>query len=674
VLSGGTSPTKWRVQLDFGALTDVDNAPVPATAVRKLRWTYAAELQQGAYERSEFAVQVSNWTVTGTGRSYTIAAPSSRRLEDDSADIVYGGSWEKWVGNYSGGSLHVTNQAGASLTCSYRATAAHTLCLGVLKADGAGTVAVSMDGAPAQSYDLRIAGEEAKARLVLGQWGSGTHIATVTLTGGGYLYFDFLEIAIPVETLPEWDADTRLALATDWDTEHSLAIAPERTAWMIDSLGFRGRVNHYVGAMWWNELVRAGHAYASATVTFAGAPVFGDRTEVTMGRAGQPSSQLVLQHLHRIGDTAETVAKAFELEMNRGYTSVWAHAEGGVLTVHARAMGADGNNVTVAAMTTSSGFGVTPSGPSLAGGVDGEWRTDTAAVPRLNRAARDWHRSFFAALNGRGLDAVAAFSLELRYGDDSLAAGIAQRCPAGDAVWLNTPALQTNFSPASRHFWKPVYREMAEIMAAAGLVPYVQFGEVQWWYFRDQRSGMPYYDAYTQAEFASRYGRQLATILDHLVSPEQYPDEAAFLPTLIGEFTDEVTAYVKAALPACRIEVLYPLDVNEPAWNRAVNYPSSAWTPAALSCLKTESFNYTYSRDLNRCLVSIREPGVRGFAPQNSAHLIGLSDTLAPWRKEASLARAEGVESVVLFALDQFCLIGYPPAPRPRGRASYQGS
>ena len=34
------------------------------------------------------------------------------------------------------------------------------------------------------------------------------------------------------------------------------------------------------------------------------------------------------------------------------------------------------------------------------------------------------------------------------------------------------------------------------------------------------------------------------------------------------------------------------------------------------------------------------------------------------WSKlEANLARAQGLESVVLFALDQFCLIGYPPPP-----------
>jgi len=35
--------------------------------IRKLRWTYAADLQMGSYVRSEFQVVVSDWTVTERG-------------------------------------------------------------------------------------------------------------------------------------------------------------------------------------------------------------------------------------------------------------------------------------------------------------------------------------------------------------------------------------------------------------------------------------------------------------------------------------------------------------------------------------------------------------------------------------------------------------------------------
>src|SRR6202035_690835 len=80
--SGGLSPTQWQVTLPFATLADPTLGQIPATAVRKLRWTYSADLQAGAYVRSEFQVVVSDWTVTGTGRAYSIASPGSRRIED----------------------------------------------------------------------------------------------------------------------------------------------------------------------------------------------------------------------------------------------------------------------------------------------------------------------------------------------------------------------------------------------------------------------------------------------------------------------------------------------------------------------------------------------------------------------------------------------------------------
>jgi hypothetical protein len=48
-----------------------------------------------------------------------------------------------------------------------------------------------------------------------------------------------------------------------------------------------------------------------------------------------------------------------------------------------------------------------------------------------------------------------------------------------------------------------------------------------------------------------------------------------------------------------------------------------------------------------------------GFPPSQSSHLVGIGDYTTPWRKERRLALEKGVESVVFFALDQFCLIGY---------------
>ena len=101
--------------------------------------------------------------------------------------------------------------------------------------------------------------------------------------------------------------------------------------------------------------------------------------------------------------------------------------------------------------------------------------------------------------------------MELGNGDPSVAAGIAQRGPAGDPILLPTPSLQTNFSPTSLAFWQEAYAEIAGIQASAGLTPFLQFGEVQWWYFPTNGlpaggglvdyHGMPFYDAWTQSQF-----------------------------------------------------------------------------------------------------------------------------------------------------------------------------
>ena len=64
--AGGVSPSQWSVQLDFSALHDTRGTPVPTTRVRKMRWTWAADLQRGNFARSEFAVAVTNWSVSGT--------------------------------------------------------------------------------------------------------------------------------------------------------------------------------------------------------------------------------------------------------------------------------------------------------------------------------------------------------------------------------------------------------------------------------------------------------------------------------------------------------------------------------------------------------------------------------------------------------------------------------
>jgi hypothetical protein len=667
--SGGSSPQRWRVDLDFANLTDTNQQRVTTTNVRKLRWTWAADWQAQSYVRSEFAVQIDNWQVSGSNLAYQVAGPGSRRLEDSSSTISYTGDWVAETGNYSNGSIRHATQSGSALTCSYLASTPHTLLLGSRYTDNGGKIQVQVDGGPPQVMDLKRSLEDVLVRIPLGQFGGQTqHTVNVTHCGADNtdVYFDFLELAVPTASLPIFGTNPTMTLATDWDTYHSLAIAPERTAWEIETLGFKGRANHYAGAMWFYELVDTGNQYATTSITFAGTPLFGGTTTLTV-------SNTSIQHLNLIGDTAERIAKCFEFLLAAGSSVVWAQANGTTLSVTARVTGSAGNFVTIGATTNNDLFTATVNASALSGGVDGRWTTDLAAVPRLNRAARDWTRSYLQALKNYGIDATVSFSMELRHGDDSPATGIAQRYPQGP-VWLDTPALQTNFGPSSLAFWQQAHADMAEVMTEAGMQPYLQFGEVQWWYFADN-SGMPFYDAYTLSRFQAEHGRALAIIPSQNADPTAYPDECVFLPKLIGEFTNAVMTFVRQKYSNARFEVLYPPDTNDTPLNQIINYPANDWIPSIIDCLKTENFTYTGNRDLNKARESINLPAKSGFGATQRSHLVGIGDYTSPWRKENDLALAAGMESVVLFALDQFCLIGYElPLKRGNRRATYMGA
>jgi hypothetical protein len=698
MFSGGTSPYQWQVDLDFSSLqgyVDPDRSQlvaVPTSSVRKLRWTWAADQQASAFQRTEFSVVVTNWAVTGNNLVYGVSGPGSRRIENDSPSVAYslGSQWSQSSGNFSGGSIHWTTTPGASLQCSYTAGADHTLFLGTRYAGTGGHISVRVDEGACQGINLALANEDALVRVPLSSLAGGMqHRVLITHDGPGgtYFYFDFVEIAVPTTNLPAFAVDPTLTLATDWDTDHSIALAPERTAWLIQKLGFRGRVNHYVGALWFYELYRPGQQFASATITFAGNPEWGKITSVVLGGTR-------LHHVNLIGETAESLARCFALLINAGSNSLWAQSDGGVLTLTARALGTEGNGFSISASTDNSESNVAPltantSGTALTGGIDGVrsdpngnyWRTDLTAMPRINRAARDWSGSFFAALKGYGIDATASFSMELQHGDDRVDTGIAQRYPNGDPAWLTTPALQTNFGPASIAFWQQVHADMARVMAAAGVGPYLQFGEVQWWYFPGPTAtaatepGLPLYDNYTTTSFEAAHGRPMTVIPNQYADPIPLSAECTFLRGLIGAFTRGIRDFVRLSFPNARFEVLYPVDVNDTPLNQIINFPCDDWTPANLTCLKTENFTYTFERNLTKAVQSMQMPAGSGFSPSQSSHLVGIADYTTPWQREQQLASGGRLESVVLFALDQFCLIGYGlPLQHNMRRAGFMGA
>lgn len=697
MFSGGAFPTTYQISIDFGNLVDSNTqAQIPTNRVRKLRWTWAADMQLASYEQSEFQVVLSNWTVTGNNRQYSVAGPGSRRIEDTDPSVTYSGSsWALMTGNFSGSKIHSTANTGDSCTIVYTETAAHQLYLGTRLLAAGATINVAIDG-QVTTLNLQLSGEDVLVRSLLGSIAAGTHTVQVTHEGpaGNSFYFDFLEIAYPSIDLPDFEPQTQLALATDWDTYHSQSLPAERTAWLINKLGFEGRVNHYTGALWFYELVRTGTVYASLTVTLTALTFDGSPTVILdIASPDSPDTPTQIKHLVLLDDTPSTVAIALAGLINVGTNLLWASANGDQLTFTARAMGADGNGIIVQLDSSSEGYSFGSAATTLSGGIYGAsydldttnslnstlinaadyWRTDLTATPRINRAARDWHSAYFTALKGYGMDVVASFSTELMNGDPSEAAGIAQRYPDNTPAVLNTPSIQTNFSPTCLAFWKQVYLDMATLQNNAGLTPYLQSGEVQWWYFQKQvwdaaagtnvNVGMPFYDAYTQQQFESTYGTAMQVILSNDVDPSAYPNETAFLPTLIGAYTAAIRGALQSQFPGCRFEVLYPTDTNDTSFNQLINYPNGDWTPANLNCLKTESFTFTGDYNLDQSTYSMSVSAAKGFPNTQRSHLVGISDAWTSWMKEVDLAQSQGLESVVLFALDQYCLDGYGSPP-----------
>ena len=198
--ANGTSPTEWQLTIDFSSLagylawpppTGATPVSIPTSNIRKLRWTYTADLQPGTFARSEFEVAVSNWTVTGTNRGYSIAGPGTRRIEDHDAEMTYSGTWTESRGNYSGGSIHRTTTPGDSVTLTYNAIEAHTLYAGTRYLATGAQIAFAVDGASAGALNLLVPQEDVLIRWPVGDYAAGSHTITICALWSGWERFLF---------------------------------------------------------------------------------------------------------------------------------------------------------------------------------------------------------------------------------------------------------------------------------------------------------------------------------------------------------------------------------------------------------------------------------------------------------------------------------------------------
>ncbi len=678
-LAGGSSDNvPWHVTIDFGALG--------WTAVTKVWLTFAPALaNSAAYTPTEWSVNVTNWTVTDPSniRALKVAGPGSLRLEEDDPWVKQAGYWEdpsivapKVPAYYSKGRAirsAYSQYELRTLTIETHCQSTHDVYLGTWLDTNCGIMQATLDGGAPVTLDCYGGGVLARRRLFQNV-AAGHHTIVLSMTGsknassgGWYFYFDFLECAVLSDVPDAPETRTDVGLATDFDTDNTYKLSPQRLIWNLQKLGLVGEIDHYCGVFWWNQRVASGGVYPSATITFSGSWVDQDTIWVHIGDGAIGKTVFPT-------DTSDTIAYF----INATLVGVWASASGGVLTITCRSTGTNWLYALSADTSTAHGT-ATISGSISTGAVDPTWVIEPTASQPLNRAIRDWHADYFAALHAAGIGVVVSFSQELVNPPDDPAHGAVwtQRYPDGSPATTDTgfgglKSSMAAFGTAVETYMASVYAEMAGLMAAAGLTPRLQFGEVLWWYIVGA-SGMGFYDADTAAAALASLGRALHTFLTANDDPSVngYAD-ANFLRSRLGNYVAAVQAAVLALVPAAQFELLWPLDVNDPTRCRLLRYVNMppAWQTRSGSGFDTflcEGFQYGgIDFNLDEAQTCAGYPFTAlSWDRAHCRYLEGWYNPAWPWAREFQAAQRTGVPVIKFWAYDHICLFGWPlPLPK----------
>jgi hypothetical protein len=687
-LAGGVSDDlTWHVAIDFDALGWTD--------LQKLWLTFAPVLENSAaYVPSEWSVTVTNWTVTDLygARALKVAGPGSVRIEESSSWVIQAGYWEWapadgfafWSGGRAIRSAYSAWET-RSLTIETHCQHTHDIYVGTRIDFDCGIIQAMLDGGAPVTLDAYGAAAQVRRKL-FSNVGAGRHTVVITCepdknenSQGWYFYFDFLECAAPGDVPDAPETRTDVGLATDFDTDATYKLPPQRVVWNIQKLGLVGEIDHYCGVFWWKQAARSGGSFSHATVTFGG--TFADKDEVWVHIGDTAIGKTCFPD-----DTPPTIAAHLACFINATLVGVWAQADGPVLTITVRSWLPNWTYPSVPAVAESGSLEGTISciGDLQSGSSVGEWVIDPAAEQIFNRAFRDWHADYFSCLRAAGLGVVASFSQELVNPPDQPGAVWVQRFPDGTAVRTATGfgALYSSicaFSAPVEAYMEQAHAAMAALMAAAGLTPRLQFGEVLWWYIQGA-SGMAFYDADTAAAALAALGRPLAAFYTPNDDPSVngYAD-ADFLRSRLASYVAAIQSAVLAQAPSALFELLWPMDVNDPDRCRLLRYVNlpPAWQSRAGSGFDTllcEGFQYA---GVDHNLDTAKRCATYPFAElswdrAHCRYLMGWYNLAWPWQREYQAAQRTGVPVIKFWAYDHLCLFGWPlPLPKQPSNPSF---
>ncbi len=678
-MTGGSSAATWNCTLDFTAL-GIDQ-------LRQCWLTFAPSLVSGDYPSTEWQAVFSNWLLTGDEavRTLKVAGPGSVRIEESSAACVFtpSTSWTTESGFYSRYFAAATRDTSASVTITYTCQFPHDLYIGTSLYSDRAVAGVQLDGDTQTSLDCRLTSSSAVVtrRKVRTAVAAGKHTVTIGLQQAGVFYFDFLEAAVVSDYPDALTPRTGISPALDFDTDHTYKLSPERLLWIFDKLGYAGPMNEYLGVFWWNERVASGGSFSTAKVGFSGAFASGDTVFLNLN--GESIGKTVFP-----ADTNDTIAAHFASYINGAFVGAWASSSGAMLTITGRSP-APAYNISLVVSATSTA-GVVAITQLPAAGVYPTWMLNDAANPPLNRAARDWHADFYAQCAARGREVVTACSMELVNPPDGYVARFPDTARTAVATATGFGALVSNHcaigSTKMLAYQKAVYRNLAQLQAAAGLTPNLQYGEFLWWYFAGS-GGMAFYDDETLAAAETALGRPL-----HVFStPNDDPAvnggaDALFLRNRLRDHMAALVADIRSVYPAAQCEVLWPYDVNYPTpvpanapylggrLNRFINLPAE-WqnkTTSGLDRMKVEALAFSSSMrslDLAREAIELF-PGF-GWPTDSVRYLVPVFGVATPWHRELALAHGAGLRTNNLWAFDHICLFNLEVPERGLERRSF---
>ena len=682
--SGGASTAKLRVRLDFAELG------VPQ--IRRMWLTLAPRLFYGDdYAGEEWVAEFSNWQVTGPEETLRlrVAGPEGVRVESTDARCHYSGGWAAEAGFFPGGLAFVSQAPGAQVEVRYRCEHAHELWLWTRLGHGQGSAAVEIDGAPAGAFSAFLSPESdvvSRRRLAVAV-PAGEHTVRLTHAGAGPFCFAGLEAVVAGDPPEPPYGQSWMTPALDYSTDHTYKLPPARILWNLRQLGCRGELNEYIGIFWWNQRRRTGGVLPEAGVEFGGVFAPGDEVFVRIG--GQTLGKSVLQ-----GESPEQIARHFAMIVNATMVGVRARTEEKRLVLRARSAAPAYEFLVTAWMIPAAGStGSVSGGGWIAGGAMGRWEVDAGADHALNAGARAWHADLYALCAAEGRAVTTAFSMELVEPPAEFAARYPDGAPVvTDMGFGGFKSTHCTFGTAMLEFQKKAFREVAGLMAEAGLQPRLQMGEFTWWYFTNRRpdnpgGGMAYYDAETQAAAQAALGRPL-----HVFgSPQDDPGvnggaDALFLRNRLRDYAAALAADIRPAFPEAELEILFPYDVNHPepagihqlggALNRFVNLPAE-WTSKAQSPFdrfKIEALDFgVWSRNLDLCRQTLEFAAGLDWPRPLIRAMIAVFRGGAPWRQEITMARQLGLGAVSLWAFDHVCIYGWNLWEAGTGKASSQG-